>query len=83
MTPEALKTFAINTGKLYHQHVDMATEVASHRVWELHVRVNVLPLYRKQHHEPYDGLTIAEISEVATELQHYYSQHVGEMHDGS
>ena len=28
MTPEALKTFAINTGKLYHQHVDMATEVA-------------------------------------------------------
>ena len=79
MRVDELKTFAINTGKFYQQHVDMATEVASLRVWELHVRVNVLPLYRKQHHEPYDGLTIAEISEVATELQHYYSQHVGEM----
>ena len=79
MRVDELKTFAVNTGKFYKQHVDMATEVASLRVWELHVRVNVLPLYRKQHHEPYDGLTIAEISEVATELQHYYSQHVGEM----
>ena len=79
MRVDELTTFAINTDKFYKQHVDMATEVASHRVWELHVRVNVLPLYRRAHHEPYDGLTIAEITEVATELQHYYSQHVGEM----
>ena len=79
MRSEELKTFAINTGKFYQQHIDMATEVASLRVWELHIRVNVLPEYRRAHHEPYDGLTIAEISEVATELQHYYSQHVGEM----
>ena len=79
MIPRVLFNYAINTGKLYNQHCTMATEVASHRVWELHVRVNVLPLYRKEHHEPYEGMTIAEIAEVATELQHYYSQHVGEL----
>ena len=36
MRSEELKTFAINTGKFYQQHIDMATEVASLRVWELH-----------------------------------------------
>lgn len=83
MTPEALKTFAINTARFYQQHCDMAEEIATHRMWALHVRVNVLPRYKVEHREPHEGMSIAELDEVATELQHYYSQHVGEKHDGS
>jgi hypothetical protein len=78
MRVEDLKTFAINTAKFYAQHCDMAEQIASHRIWALHVRVNVLPLYRREFHEPYEGMTVAELDEVATELQHYYSQHIGE-----
>jgi hypothetical protein len=76
-----LYDFAINTGKFYDQHCQMASEVATHRVWELHVRVNLLPAYRRELHEPYEGMSIAEIALCATELQHYYSQHVGEIND--
>ena len=79
MTPRVLYDYATNTGSLYKQHLDMATEVASIRVWELHVRVNVLPAYKKEHHEPYEGMSVAELLQVATELQHYYSAHVAEL----
>jgi hypothetical protein len=73
-----LYDYAINTGKFYQQHCEMAREGATHRVWALHVRVNVLPLYRKEHHEPYEGMSIAEADLCATELKAYYEQHLAE-----
>jgi hypothetical protein len=31
--------------------------------------------------EPYEGMSVAELALVATELQQYYSQHIGERDD--
>jgi hypothetical protein len=79
MTIEELKIFAINTNKFYDQHCLMARECAMPRVWQLHVRVNVLPEYRRTLREPYDGMTMSELSVVASELHVYYSNHLWEM----
>lgn len=79
MTPRVLIDFAINTGKLYPQHLAMAREGATARVWELHVRVNVLPLYRVEHHEPYEGMSKDELAAVAKELDEYYANHDAEL----
>lgn len=73
-----LYDFAVNTGAFYQQHCQMAREGASPRVWELHVRVNVLPEYRRACHEPYEGASKAELALVATELAAYYRQHLDE-----
>lgn len=78
MTPNHLYDFAINTGELYQQHCRMALEGADPRIWELHVRVNVLPLFRKTTDEPYDGMSRAELAEVASELAIYYRNHLAE-----
>jgi hypothetical protein len=56
----------------------MAREGASPRVWELHVRVNVLPAYRRDCHEPYEGASKAELALCATELAAYYHLHLDE-----
>jgi hypothetical protein len=77
-----LYDYAINTGAFYQQHCEMAREGASHRVWALHLRVNVLPKYRKELHEPYEGASIAELDLCATELMDYYRNHLDES-DGS
>jgi hypothetical protein len=82
MQYRVLYDFAINTGKLYDQHCLMAREGASPRVWELHVRVNVLPAYRVERHEPYEGMSKAELSLCAHELATYYHLHLDES-DGS
>jgi hypothetical protein len=82
MRIEELKTFAINTSKFYDQHCAMARECATPRIWQLHVRVNVLPEYRRAHREPYDGMTISDLSVVASELHVYYSNHVHESDAG-
>ena len=77
-----LYDYAINTGSLYPQHCEMAREGADPRVWELHVRVNVLPLYRVELHERYEGMSLAELDLVAKELRDYYINHLNES-DGS
>jgi hypothetical protein len=73
-----LYDFAINTGKLYQQHCAMAREGATPRIWTLHVRANVLPLYRTELQEPYEGLSKAEIDLCAHELATYYHLHLDE-----
>jgi hypothetical protein len=78
MRVQELKDYAINTGKFYNQHCEMAREGATHRVWELHVRANILLDYRREFREPYEGLSTAELSTVATELQRYYINHLDE-----
>jgi hypothetical protein len=78
MTPKVLFDYAVNTGKFYDQHVNMAREGANLKLWALHLRVNVLPLYRKQMHEPYEGMSIADIDAVADRLIDYYTTHISE-----
>lgn len=82
MQTRILYDYAISTGSLYRQHCDMAREDASPRVWELHVRVNVLTEYRRAHHEPYEGMSRDELALVAKELANYYSRHIAEMDNG-
>jgi hypothetical protein len=78
MIPRVLFNYAINTGKLYEQHCTMAREGASLRVWQLHVTVNVLPAFKKENDEPYEGLSRAEVEMVGGELRAYYVQHMEE-----
>jgi hypothetical protein len=78
MQYRVLYDFAINTGKFYDQHCMMAREGASPRVWMLHTRVNLLPEYRRDNHEPYEGMSIAELDLCAKELADYYRQHLNE-----
>jgi hypothetical protein len=78
MQYRVLYDFAINTGMLYPQHCQMARDGASHRVWELHVRSNVLHSYRRDCNEPYEGMSKGELSLCAKELMDYYRQHLDE-----
>jgi hypothetical protein len=78
MTPKVLFDYAVNTGKFYDQHVAMAREGASHKVWNLHARVNILPAYRKEHHEPHEGMSSDEFVVVAADLADYYRNHISE-----
>ena len=78
MIPRVLFNYAINTGKLYNQHCTMAREGATLRVWELHVIVNVLPEFKKENDEPYEGLSRAEVSTLGEELRTYYMAHIAE-----
>jgi len=78
MTPKVLYDYAINTGKFYDQHLAMAREDASPKMWNLHLRVNVLPLYRRDHHERHEGMSNDELAQVATELADYYRNHISE-----
>jgi hypothetical protein len=78
MTPKVLFDYAVNTGKFYEQHVTMAREGATHRLWALHTRVNILPLYRKEHREPYEGMSIIELDAVADQLIDHYTTHISE-----
>jgi hypothetical protein len=77
-----LYDYALNTGKFYRQHCEMAREGALVRIWDLHLRVNVLPHYRRECHEPYEGMSKAELNLCATELLVYYRNHLDES-DGS
>lgn len=79
MRVQDLQDFAINTGKFYDQHCQMAREGATARIWTLHVRANVLPLYRKEFDEPYEGMSKIDIDQVAIELRGYYLRHIAEM----
>ena len=79
MTPHQLYEFAINTGKLYEQHCTMARNAANPTVWVLHVKVNVLPTYKKEADEPYEGMSRVEVGRVATALASYYRIHVAEL----
>ena len=83
MIPRVLYNYAINTGKLYEQHCTMARNAANPTVWELHVKVNVLPAFKKENDEPYEGLSRADVELVATALASYYRTHVAESDNGA
>jgi hypothetical protein len=82
MQYRTLYDFAINSGPFYNQHCHMAREAVSTNLWILHVRANLLPAYKRENYEPYEGMSKAEIALVAKELAAYYVQHVGEV-DGN
>jgi hypothetical protein len=78
MTPRTLIDYAINTGHFYNRHLRLTRDNAPPSVWARYIRADLLPHYRREMHEPYDGLSTVEIDLVANELKFYYGNHVQE-----
>ena len=78
MNANDLVLFATNTGKLYPRHLSLAKAGATLKGWENHVKTLVLPEYRFELREPYEGLSLVAIEQVAKELSDYYAEHVKE-----
>jgi hypothetical protein len=78
MTPKYLHDYAVNIGEFYATHCTMARQDASPIVWVLHLTSRVLPRYRREHHEPYEGMSRVDCEECAAELRAYYKAHIDE-----
>lgn len=78
MRVQALVLYATNEGLLYPRHLELAREGAGLEVWVSHVRRAVLPAYRHQFNEPYEGLSLEDMANVAAELKAYYANHIEE-----
>ena len=78
MTPETLEFFARNTGDYYAEHCELAKSNAPLERWEQHIRVRVLPRYRREENEPYEGLSRLEIKAAAAALKVYYKRKLTE-----
>jgi len=69
----------INTSELYAKHMDLAKDPnTTIEDWQDYVKRYAIPTYKKAQREPYFGLYISEIEEVARELADYYSERVKE-----
>lgn len=79
MTVNDLVLFARNTGSFYQDHVLMAKNHHSIGDWETHIVKNVIPIYRRECNEPYDGMSWSEIGQASEELRAYYKQHIKEL----
>jgi len=78
MTPETLEFFARNTGDFYAAHCEYARIGADEIRWHIHVTRTVLPRYRLEHSEPYEGLSRDEIALVVAALRAYYARKIKE-----
>lgn len=78
MTVNDLVLFAQNTASLYPLHREMVEKGVIWRLWFNHVKFQVIPLYRKEMNEPFDGMSLDNLGEVADKLRCYYNQHVKE-----
>jgi hypothetical protein len=79
MTPKVLYDYATNTGHFYQRHLRYARDNAPQREWVRYVRADLLPYYRRENHEPFEGMSVTEIEVVANELKFYYGNHIQEM----
>jgi hypothetical protein len=78
MNANQIVLYATNEGKLYNEHRAYAADKVGTRTWETHVIYKVLPLYRKEFHEPFEGASHANIEEAAVFLQKYYIRELEE-----
>jgi hypothetical protein len=81
MTPKFLFDYAINTGHFYNRHLRLSRDAAPVHVWARYIRADLLPYYRREQHEPFDGMSCEEIDTVASKLMDYYANHIQEMDD--
>lgn len=79
MNVYGLVLFAQNTQSFYQKHLTMAKEKQTWLQWFNHVKVWVLPTYRKEMGEPFDGMSIVDLGLVADALKAYYEEHIKEM----
>jgi len=83
-----LTLYAINTSEWYETHKALAhAKTLAHPVvvfitWRQHVINTVIPAYRREFHEPYEGMSEEEVKEVARNLQEHYEIHVAELEGG-
>lgn len=66
-------------GSLYEGFKDLAKRSANLKDWRIHVRTKVIPEYRKECHEPMEGMSLTNIEKVAKELKEYYEEHIEEL----
>ena len=79
MQPEDLELFGRNCGDLYDKQCNWARNGAPLSKWQQHVRMELLPRYRREEHEPYEGLSLAALEAVAKELKRHYERLVKEI----
>lgn len=86
MRTDDLVLFATNTGALYAEHVKLARQLKEYgtaayavRQWAQFIKSVTLPMYRRELHEPYEGLSLDDIDSVARQLADHYAQHVREL----
>ena len=70
MTVEDLVLYAKNNQDLHEEQISMAVLPVEN--WGIHVRIAVLPSYRRELHQPYEGMTLDNLHEVAEQLREYY-----------
>jgi hypothetical protein len=83
MTPDDLSLYAKNCGNLYPVMCGMAKTNAPQRSWETFVKLTIIPQYKRECHEPFEGMSLDEISETATDLKDHYAEHVKELEPSS
>jgi hypothetical protein len=81
MQERALFDYATNTGSFYEEHLRMALDHATARMWLARTSF-VLRTFRREFNEPYDGLSRDELAAVAQQLRTYYVEHVQELRHG-
>jgi hypothetical protein len=81
MTPKFLFDYAVNTGHFYNRHLRLSRDAVPVHVWARYIRADLLPYYRREQHEPFDGMSCEEIDTVASKLMDYYANHIQEMDD--
>lgn len=80
MTPKELFDFAVSNVAIHDKQLALAREGALHsddegvQQWVLHVKKVLLRRYRRELHEPVEGMTNREIEIVAVQLRDYYAK---------
>jgi hypothetical protein len=78
MTPRVLFDYATNTGHFYNRHLRLARDAAPVHMWARYIRADLLPYYRREQHEPFDGMSCEDIDTLASKLMDYYANHIME-----
>jgi len=76
ITANELVLFATNTGPLLQTHLHLARTNGN---WREHIVFTLLPLYRKEFHEPRAAMRRDNIITAASELSDYYIQYLSEL----
>ena len=79
MTPKDLADYAINTSEFYDTHILLIKNNRPFVDWQYHVKVRILSKYKREMHEPFEGMSLDDIDTTANILIEYYVDHVKEM----
>jgi hypothetical protein len=79
ISPEGMFTFAVNSGELYPYYVKWAKERRSVDDWSYHVKTCLIHKYRTEFNEPFEGMSLEDISITGKLLKDYYEKHIQEV----